>query len=134
MSTISITYEGDLHTVATHKESGQKLHTDAPKDHEGRGENFSPTDLVATALGSCIATVIGIHAKKSNMDLVGMRVDVKKTMSKDAPRKISALRVDVWMPIKLVDKEKEIIIKVADSCPVSYSLHPEIKVDISFHW
>src|SRR3954451_20182390 len=98
MVSISVQYTGDLHCDATHGPSQSKLPTDAPTDNKGKGEAFSPTDLVATALGTCMATTMGIKAEELGVDLRGMKVSVQKEMSKDAPRRIVALPQEVHIP------------------------------------
>ena len=128
MVKIAITYEGNLHTVATHLPSGKQLCTDAPLDHEGKGETFSPTDLVAAALGTCIVTVIGIYAKNRNLDIKSLRVDVEKKMTDQFPRRIQQLIVNLWLPKELPEHEREKMEKIALSCPVHHSLHPDIKI------
>src|SRR5437764_4478736 len=98
MVEIQIAYEGQLRCNAVHAPSGTLLSTDAPKDNHGRGESFSPTDLVATALGACMATIMGIYAQRKNINLEGMRIEVSKEMSQDAPRRIARLTSEIWMP------------------------------------
>jgi putative redox protein len=134
MVKMHVLYEGDLHTVVTHEPSGQTLHTDAPVDNRGRGQTFSPTDLLGAAVASCIATVIGIYAEQKGWDLRGMRLKVEKTMSSGTPRRIVSLPVEIWMPVEIEEKEKEMLEKIALTCPVHSSLHPEIKKPIVFHW
>lgn len=134
MVKMHVVYEGDLHTIVTHESSGQTLHTTAPLDHKGRGETFSPTDLVGAGTASCIAMVIGMYAERKGWDLRGMRLSVEKTMSTDAPRRIVALPVDIWMPIEIEENEKEKLERIARTCPVHNSLHPAIDKPITFHW
>ncbi|MCC5832606.1 MAG: OsmC family protein [Chlamydiales bacterium] len=129
-----VLYEGDLHTVVTHEPSGQRLHTDAPIDNKGKGETFSPTDLIGASVASCIATVIGVYAERKGWDLRGMRLSVEKTMSTDAPRRIVSLSVEIWMPISIEEKEKEKLEKIALTCPVHNSLRQEIEKPVIFHW
>jgi putative redox protein len=132
MIKITVDYSGDLHCVATHGPSGRSLETDAPKDNEGRGESFSPTDLVATALGTCMATVMGIYAKRKGIDLRGMKIEVTKEMTPTPPRRIARLPVEIWMPPALArDTAFE---HAALNCPVILSIHPEIKKPVNFHW
>jgi putative redox protein len=135
--TIDITYEGDLHTEARHGPSGAKLATDAPVDNHGRGESFSPTDLLATGLGTCMATVMGILAKKRGYELAGMRVNVKKLMT-PPPRRIARLEVKIEVPESAAltvdaagrtDLEYE-----ANHCPVRLSLLDAIEVPVEFSW
>lgn len=134
MVEITIAYEGDLHCHATHGPSGQSLQTDAPVDNNGRGESFSPTDLVATALGSCMATVIGIIARRKEVDLNGMKVRVRKVMSTDTPRRIARLEVDIDMPIPSTHPEACLFESAARACPVHQSLHPDIEMPILWTW
>src|SRR5437899_13012479 len=101
MVKITFEYLGDLHCVATHGPSGRTLDTDAPKDNEGRGESFSPTDLVATALGTCMATIMGIYARRKSIDLRGMKIEVTKEMTQALPRRIARLSVKIWLPPSL---------------------------------
>lgn len=134
MVKIDVIYEGDLHTCITHEPSGQNLHTDAPLENQGLGETFSPTDLIGAALASCIATVMGIYAKRKGWDLRGMRLSIEKRMSTDSPRRIVALPVEIWMPLSLDKKDQEVLEHVARNCPVHHSLHPEIEAPLIFHW
>lgn len=131
---ISIEYTGDLHCVAKHGPSGEIISTDAPKDNEGKGEAFSPTDLLGAALGTCIATVMGIYARRKEIDLRGMRVEVQKEMTSDPVRRIGRLSVEIHMPSSLPEGEKEKLIKIAHTCPVHKSLHPDIQMPITFYW
>jgi putative redox protein len=134
MVKMHIVYEGDLHTIVTHEPSGQTLHTDAPLDVGGKGRTFSPTDLLGAALGTCIATVMGMYAEKKGIDLRGMQLKVDKKMSPDAPRRISTLSIHVWIPLTLPRETQVKLERVAKSCPVHQSLHPEVEVAITFHW
>ena len=134
MVEISISYQGDLHCLATHGPSGSTLHTDAPVDNNGRGESFSPTDLVATALGSCMATVIGIIARRKNIELSGMNIRVRKFMSADTPRRISRLEVHIAMPIPSSHPDARLLEASAIACPVHQSLHPDIQVPLRWTW
>lgn len=132
MVKISIQYSGDLHCEALHGPSKSVLQTDAPVDNQGRGESFSPTDLVATALGTCMATIMGILAKRRNVALEGMRIEVTKEMTQSGPRKIARLSTEIWMPEGM---EKDVSYETAAlSCPVHQSLHPDVDKPISFHW
>ena len=133
--TSQIMYEGDLRTVATHLQSSTVLETDAPTDNQGKGERFSPTDLVATALGSCMMTVMGIKARDMNVDLKGTSIEITKVMAAN-PRRISAIKALVQFPknIEVDDKQKSILEKTALTCPVFQSLHPDLDQDIQFDW
>ena len=134
MIEIQLHYEGDLHCVATHGPSGNTLTTDAPVDNNGRGESFSPTDLVATALGACMATVMGIVAKRKEIALDGLEVKVRKFMSEDTPRRIRRLEVDLTMPLAGDHPERALFEAAARGCPVHHSIHPEIEVVLSWTW
>lgn len=134
MTTIISRYEGQLRTLCTHEGSGQTLKTDAPLDNQGRGEFFSPTDLLATALGSCILTLMGIAAQKSGIDIKGAEVTVEKTMTKTLPRRIAELTARVHIPFSFDPSVQAALEKAGLSCPVHESLHPDIKQTITFAW
>lgn len=134
MVEIKLTYEGDLHCHALHVPSGSTIATDAPVDNNGRGEAFSPTDLVATALGACMATVIGIVARRKEIAVEGMKVNVRKSMSDDAPRRISRLEVDIDMPLPASHPDARLLESAARGCPVHHSIHPDIEVKLHWHW
>jgi putative redox protein len=132
--TSSITYLGDLRTECTHVKSGQTIITDAPIDNNGKGEAFSPTDLTATSLGTCMVTIMGIAAKNHDIDIDGTRLEVTKHMVAD-PRRISAIDVNIVFPDKeYLSKEKKILEAAAKTCPVALSLHPDIKQNLNFIW
>jgi len=128
----TIQYEGGLHCVATHGPSGAQLGTDAPVDNQGKGESFSPTDLVAVALGTCMATIMGIYAQRHGIELKGMKIEVTKEMSPTAPRRIARLASDIWLPAGV--KEDSSLERAALTCPVHHSLHPDIEKPVVFHW
>ena len=133
MATAKITYTGDLSTEAIHVKSGAKIITDAPVDNNGLGRSFSPTDLVATALGSCILTIMGIKARGKNIDMVGATVDVQKTMG-SGPRHIETLEVAITMPANgYSEKERKVLEGSAHHCPVANSLADGIEV-LSIKW
>ena len=134
MTKMFIEYEGDLHCKVTHAPSGQTLTTDAPADNMGKGETFSPTDLLAASLASCIATTIAIYAKRKGWDLQGMRLEVEKVMQTSPERRIGRLPVKIWMPIALSAEEHIIVDRVARTCPVHQSLRADIEVPITFYW
>ena len=134
MVEIKLSYEGDLHCSAIHTPSGQTLATDAPVDNNGRGESFSPTDLVATALGACMATVIGIVARRKNLNVEGMAITVRKFMSEDPPRRISRLELDLDIPLPVEHPDRPLLESAARGCPVHHSLHPDIKVVMNWTW
>ncbi len=133
--TSQIIYKGDLRTVATHLQSGTSIETDAPTDNQGKGERFSPTDLVATALGTCMVTTMAIKARTLNIDLDGTKLDVTKVMVSD-PRRIGKIIVHVFFPEGLVvdDKHKELLERTARTCPVERTLHPDVVLDMEFNW
>lgn len=130
--TATARYEGQLRTQATHVASGTSIQTDAPVDNHGRGEAFSPTDLVGTALGTCILTTMAIVAERHNVDLVGSTVDVKKIMSQEPPRRIVQFDVDLYLPATLSESDRSLMERVAHTCPVALSLNPEIRQEVRF--
>lgn len=134
MVQINIHYDGELRCSAVHAPSGEKLYTDAPKDNEGRGESFSPTDLVATALGSCMATVMGIYARRKELDLEGMRVTVNKEMSSDMPRRIVRLETVIELPMESTHPEAKTLECAAHTCPVHQSLAAEMDKPVTFRY
>lgn len=134
MVTIDISYQGGLRCSATHQPSGNVIQTDAPVDNNGRGEAFSPTDLVATALGCCMATIMGIVADRKGISLEGMDIRVRKHMSTDTPRRISRLEVDLKMPLPEDHPERKLLEGAALGCPVHHSLHPDIGVVMNWMW
>ncbi len=134
MVSIHVNYEGDLRCRAVHGPSQIELVTDAPVDNHGRGESFSPTDLVATALAACLATVIGIKARQKNLDVTGMTVDVEKHMSQDTPRRIVALPVRIFVPLPPDHPDRRLLEAVALACPVHQSLHPDIDKTVTWTW
>lgn len=134
MVNIQVQYEGDLHCKAVHGPSRAELNTDAPVDNQGRGENFSPTDLVATALGTCMLTVMGILARTLKIDIAGATATVEKEMSATAPRRIDTLRVKIHVPQTLSPEDQQKLERAAHTCPVHKSLHPEIDTPIEFIW
>ena len=131
---IEMTYDGQLRTTAKHGPSGNTLITDAPVDNHGRGESFSPTDLVATALGTCMATVMGILAERHAIDLRGMRVTVRKEMVQTPVRRIGRLTTDIHVPLPADHPHREMLERSVHSCPVHASLHPDVEKPVTFHW
>lgn len=129
--TSKVIYQGNLRTESEHLQSGSKMITDAPVDNHGKGEAFSPTDTVANALATCMITVMGIKAESLGVDLVGTTAEVTKTMSSD-PRRISKIEVNVKFPKSYAEKDKKILENTARTCPVLFSLHPDIEKLISF--
>ena len=134
MVRIESLYEGDLHTACLHEPSGRQLETDAPRDNEGRGESFSPTDLLATALATCMLTVMGIVARRHDWKLDGARTRVEKHMVADPVRRVGRLDVRVEMPAGLPPESRPVLERAAHSCPVRKSLHPDVAVDVVFDW
>lgn len=129
-----ITYEGGLRTTTHHGPSGAEFQTDAPVDNNGKGESFSPTDLVGVALGSCILTVMGIVADRMDVDLTGATADVEKSMVADPIRRIGKLDVRLTLPGGISEKHRKKLERSARTCPVHKSLHPDIEAPISFRW
>lgn len=134
MVEVNIEYQGELRCKATHAPSGAALITDAPKDNHGKAESFSPTDLVATALGSCILTVMGIAARAMNIDITGSHVKVEKEMVQKPVRRIGTLTVVIHVAGIHDDAQKEKLKQAALSCPVHQSLHPDVAMPITFNW
>ncbi len=134
MVKISISYDGELHCTATHGPSQCQLATDAPVDNNGKGESFSPTDLVATALGSCMSTILAMTAEKHGVQVKGMTVQVSKEMSKDAPRRIVGLPSEVRIPLPASTPERALLEEAALNCPVHKSLPDEIDRPTKFIW
>jgi len=134
MVAIQIEYQGDLHCHAVHGPSRAELSTDAPTDNQGRGESFSPTDLVATALGTCMLTVMGILARTLKLDIAGATATVEKEMTTAAPRRIQSLAVRIHVPNALSAEDQQKLERAAHTCPVHKSLHPDIHTPITFTW
>jgi putative redox protein len=134
MVTIDIEYKGDLRNEAVHQPSGTRLNTDAPKDNQGKGESFSPSDLVATALGTCMLTIMGIAARNMNVDLKGAKVTVQKEMVTTPLRRIGKLSVKIQVPAKVTEEQKLKLERAAHTCPVHKSLHPDIEIPVEFVW
>ncbi len=134
MVPISVRYEGGLRCAASHGPSSQSLVTDAPVDNHGRGESFSPTDLVATALATCMATVIGIKAQQKGLDVTGMTVTVEKHMSQDSPRRIERLPLVITLPLPEDHPDRRLLEATALGCPVHHSVHPDIDKPVTFIW
>ena len=134
MVNTSIRYDGGLRCTATHGPSGSEIRTDAPVDNHGRGEMFTPTDLVGAALGTCMATVMSIVAERNGIDLRGMEISVTKEMSKNAPRRIARLGTTLRVPVAADHPKRSLLENAALSCPVHQSLHPDIEKPVDFHW
>jgi putative redox protein len=134
MVEITATYEGQLRCVATHGPSSATLQTDAPKDNMGKGEAFSPTDLVATALGTCMLTTMGIVAQRNNIDMAGARMRVTKEMVSQPSRRIGTLGVEIVMPRAMGEDDQKRLEAAALACPVHRSLHPDVQIPVTFKW
>jgi uncharacterized OsmC-like protein len=133
--TSEIIYKGSLRTEAKHLQSNTIIETDAPTDNQGKGERFSPTDLLATSLGSCMLTIMGIKARDMNISLEGTEVSIQKNM-KSEPRRVGGIDVRFDFPASLTldDKEKAILERAALTCPVAKSIHPDIEMNVDFGW
>ena len=131
---VEIAYEGQLRCKAIHGPSQCHVLTDAPVDNHGKGAHFSPTDLVATALGTCTLTLLGIVADRHGISIEGTTVKVEKHMVAEPVRRIGRLPVDIFMGQPIDDKYKDRLIKAAETCPVKQSVHPDIDLSINFHW
>jgi putative redox protein len=131
MQTSTIKYPGNLRTEATHLQSGKQIITDAPVDNQGKGEAFSPTDLMSTSLGCCMLTIMGIAAKGHAIDITGTGVGITKIMGSN-PRRVVEIIVEVTLPKDYSTKEKELLQHAALNCPVAKSLHPDLKQTVSF--
>jgi uncharacterized OsmC-like protein len=133
--TSQIIYKADLRTEATHIQSGTLIETDAPSDNQGKGERFSPTDLVVVALGTCMVTTMAIKARTIGIEMDGTKLDVTKIMASD-PRRISKIIVHVFFPAGLTadEKQRELLERTARTCPVERTLHPDVELDMQFNW
>lgn len=141
MATIHIAYLGELRTDCTHIQSGTHINTDAPTDNQGRGEAFSPTDLVANALGTCILTTMAIFAQRDGLELKGSEMTVTKVMSSTPPRKIASIVIAMTLraeqdgnPILPDEPTRTRLEKIAHTCPVAISLHPDLVQDVTIQW
>jgi uncharacterized OsmC-like protein len=137
MPTIHIDYQGELRTDCTHLQSGTHILTDAPSDNQGRGEAFSPTDLVANALGTCILTTMAIFARRDDIELMGSSADVTKVMSSEPPRRIA--RIEVALTLRTTgslpdEATRTKLERIAHTCPVAISLHPDIEQAVTIRW
>ena len=133
--TAKVIYQGDLRTVATHLRSGTAIETDAPVDNKGKGERFSPTDLLATSLATCILTTMGIAGNTHSINIDGTECGVEKIMAAD-PRRVAEIKIAIRFPKNnsYSDKEKVLLERIAHTCPVAISLHPDMKQTLSFNW
>lgn len=134
MGKFKSTYQGNLRVESLHLQSGSTIETDAPTDNNGKGERFSPTDLVATGLANCMLTIMGMKAEQMEVNIDGTTVEIEKIMAA-SPRRIQEIKVDFHMPNqKYSDKDKKILEAAALSCPVAQSLNPAVTQVITFHW
>jgi putative redox protein len=133
--TAKVVYQGGLRTVDTHLASGTIIETDAPVDNQGKGERFSPTDLLATSLATCIVTTMAILGRNHNINIDGTECELEKIMASN-PRRVAEVKVHLHFPKNksYTDKEKAILEHIAGTCPVSLSLHPDLKQTLSFNW
>jgi len=131
--TSKVTYIGDLRTTSVHLQSGTEILSDAPKDNHGKGEAFSPTDLVANSLATCMVSIMGIKSRDLNLDLTGSTVEVNKIMQAE-PRKIAKIIAVFDMSVAVDEKTRIILERSAMTCPVLLSLHPDIEKNITFNW
>jgi putative redox protein len=140
MATIAINYLGDLRTEDIHLQSGTRINTDAPTDNQGRGEAFSPTDLVANALGTCIITTMAIFARRDGIELAGSEATVTKIMSQEGPRRIAKIEINMVLKGRttdetpLTDVQRTKLERIAQTCPVAISLHPDLEQAVSIRW
>lgn len=133
MATIETVYQGTLRTQATHLQSGTVILTDAPVDNQGKGEAFSPTDLLAAALGSCMLTIMGITARDQQINIDNTSCSITKIMAAN-PRRVGEILVNLKFPETYTDKQQKILERAALTCPVYLSLHPDIKKEVNFGW
>jgi len=133
MATIETVYLGDLRTEATHVQSGTKIITDAPVDNQGKGEAFSPTDLLSASLASCMLTIMGIKARSLNIDIDNTKCSVTKIMAAD-PRRVAEIVISFKFPKQYTEKEQTILERAALTCPVYYSVHEDLKKTVDFGW
>ena len=131
--TASITYQGNLRCEAVHLQSSSKIESDAPTDNRGKGERFSPTDLLCVSLATCMVTTMGIKAADMNVDLTNSRADVQKHMASD-PRRVAKIEVTVFLPKNINEKERLILERTGDNCPVAKSVHPDIELVLKYYW
>ena len=134
MVEMTVRYDGELRCTAAHGPSGSTLETDAPRDNCGKGERFSPTDLIGVALASCIATTLGIVAQRKGWPLAGMTIRVEKHMTTEGPRRIARLPVNVAMPPGFPQEARDEAERVMRTCPVTRCLHPDVAVPVSIAW
>jgi uncharacterized OsmC-like protein len=131
-----VLYKGDLRTELTHLQSGTVIENDAPTDNQGKGERFSPTDLLATSYGSCMITTMAIRAADMKLTFENTKIEITKVMSNDAPRRVIEIKAHLFFPETFIatEEQKEQLLRIARSCPVEKSLHPDIRLDVVFNW
>ena len=134
MANMTIWYEGDLSTRVLHEGNHAEIYTDAPKEVSGLGRHFSPTDLVAVALGTCVLTLMGMAAKSLHIDIQGTRASVSKKMHTSSPRRIQSIRIEIFCPHTFQEGTTLALIQAAETCPVHASLHPEMQKEFVYHW
>jgi uncharacterized OsmC-like protein len=134
--TSTIVYTGDLRTELTHLQSGSTIETDAPTDNHGKGERFSPTDLLASSYAACMITTMAIKAADMHLNFKGTTINVTKIMSTDAPRRVAGIKAELLFTENFIatDEQKEQLIRIARTCPVEKSLHPDIQLEVTFNW
>lgn len=133
MGTLKNKYLGNLRTEGCHIPSGNKIITDAPVDNMGKGEAFSPTDLMSFSLSACMMTIMGQVAQREEIEMEGVSTDITKIMSAN-PRKVSEIHINFsWPKLELTDKQKTMLINAAKTCPVAHSIHPDIKLEVTFN-
>ena len=130
---ISCKYLGDLHTEAKHSLSGSVIYTDAPKDHDGDGNDFAPTDLLASALGTCLITIMGIEARRRGWELGEVKIDVYKIMTVEGPRKIKSLYLEIFVPSDLDSNKFKLLKNIAEECPVKLNLENSLDIELNWH-
>lgn len=133
MATVETTYVGDLRTENIHVQSGTKILTDAPTDNQGKGEAFSPTDLLAVALGTCMLTTIAIKTRNDGINIDDAKCSVTKVMSSN-PRRVAEIQIKLNFPKRYTEKEQKLLEEIALTCPVYLSLHPDLKKTVDFGW
>ncbi|TVR47803.1 MAG: OsmC family peroxiredoxin [Puniceicoccaceae bacterium] len=134
MVKVTAEYLGHLHCSVNHGPSGHSFETDAPVDNQGKGELFSPTDLVGAAMASCMLTIMGIAARHRSLAIEGAWIEISKEMTTSGPRRIKRLATEIWIPLPRSADPDGILEKAALGCPVHRSLHPEVEKPVSFHW
>lgn len=132
--TATVVYKGDLRCECTHLQSGTVIETDAPTDNRGKGERFSPTDTLCVSLATCMITTMGIRAADMKLDLSGTKIDITKHMLSD-PRRIGKIEISLHLPATVTEeKDRFLLQKIGDNCPVMKSLHPDLLVVAEYHW